>query len=544
LSIVTSPKPHAKLVHTHTIMMVPARIWLSYKQSHCSVQTKELNIVEDLVDAVQKQFSRSLRDFDLLDISLHTTEDAEALDSALTLVEIVAQFTSCAARETPLIVKVNPNVAPGTSLPVNGIPARICLSFKKHHISVQTKELNIVEDLMDAVQKRLLRSLRDFDTADISLHTTEDAEALTTDLKLAAIAAQLSPCGDLKTPLIVKVNPNTAPVTSLTVNGIPTTICLSFRKRLISVQTKELDIVQDLLDAAQKQFLRSLRDFDTADISLHTTEDAEALTTDLQLAAIAAQVSPCGDPKTPLIVKARLSSYDMELVSFWKFLPKAKLVTHSGLEHLQLKNSDVLGRQKLGSRFLVRPIYQELHQFFKTKAYNKIVVTETPTLTYMMTSRGVEVLDIKSDKFLRVLAKSNTVYIVDGNLQGYTTLGPSLSHLQNTITTTNFPKKGEATLPTVLMDAAFEWFGGVPRYVLEKASAGHKALGTVKTALAALLKELTLAIHKEKLDDIVRAHQNGTLENHSHRVIHTCSYPSGDLPDYHLAWASHQDFKA
>ncbi|KAH9448553.1 hypothetical protein Pst134EA_027863 [Puccinia striiformis f. sp. tritici] len=507
--------------------MVPARIWLSYKQSHCSVQTKELNIVEDLVDAVQKQFSCSLRDFDLLDISLHTTEDAEALDSALTLVEIVAQFTSCAARETPLIVKVNPNVAPGTSLPVNGIPARICLSFKKHHISVQTKELNIVEDLMDAVQKRLLRSLRDFDTADISLHTTEDAEALTTDLKLAAIAAQLSPCGDLKTPLIVKVNPNTAPVTSLTVNGIPTTICLSFRKRLISVQTKELDIVQDLLDAAQKQFSRSLRDFDTADISLHTTEDAEALTTDLQLAAITAQVSPCGDPKTPLIVKARLSSYDMELVSFWKFLPKAKLVTHSGLEHLQLKNSDVLGRQKLGSRFLVRPIYQELHQFFKTKAYNKIVVTGLHNAwTLLITS-----------------PEHNHYHQLSKEGGSKTLFMPPWSYKELKIgKAILYPK--EATLPTVLMDAAFEWFGGVPRYVLEKASAGHKALGTVKTALAALLKELTLAIHKEKLDDIVRAHQNGTLENHSHRVIHTCSYPSGDLPDYHLAWASHQDFKA
>ncbi|KNE97696.1 hypothetical protein PSTG_09100 [Puccinia striiformis f. sp. tritici PST-78] len=169
-----------------------------------------------------------------------------------------------------------------------------------------------------------------------------------------------------------------------------------------------------------------------------------------------------------------------------------------------------------------------------------------------MTSRGVEVLDIKSDEFLRVLAKSNTVYIVDEHNHYHqlskeggskTLFMPPWSYKELKIgKAILYPK--EATLPTVLMDAAFEWFGGVPRYVLEKASAGHKALGTVKTALAALLKELTLAIHKEKLDDIVRAHQNGTLENHSHRVIHTCSYPSGDLPDYHLAWASHQDFKA
>ncbi|POW11642.1 hypothetical protein PSTT_05165 [Puccinia striiformis] len=557
--------------------MVPTRIWLSYKQSPCSVQTKELDIVEDLVDAVQKRFSRSLRDFDLSDISLHTPEDAE----------------------TPLIVKVNPNVAPETFLPVNGIPTRICLSFKKCLLSVQTKELDIVEDLMDAVQKRFWCSLRDFNLTDISLHTTEDAEALDSASTLAEIAGRLSPCSDPKTPpLIVKVNPNAAPVTSLTVNGIPTTICLSSRKRLISVQTKELNIVQDLLDATQKQFPCPLRDFNTADISLHTTGDAEALTTDSKLAAIAAQLSPCGDPKTPLIVKAKSSIYDGELECFWKFLPEVELVTHSELEYLQLKEYYVLGQQKLGSRLLVRPIYQEFHQFFKTKAYDKIVVTgtpgvgktvfaafymwiaatkqktmvwkpaptpETPTLTYMMTLRGVEVLNTRSDKLVHVLAKSDTIHIVDGQPPGihntWTLLVTSPQHhhyhqlrKEGGSKTLFMPpwsynelKIGPAilysddeTLPTALMDGAFEWFGGVPRYVFKKASAKHKAFGTVDTALAALLKELTPAILKDKLDNIIIGHQNGTSENYLHHVIHICSHPSGDLTDYHLLWASRQ----
>jgi hypothetical protein len=53
-----------------------------------------------------------LRDVEPPSITLHTTEHAEALDSGLALVEIAAQLTPCAARETPLIVKGKPPFYP------------------------------------------------------------------------------------------------------------------------------------------------------------------------------------------------------------------------------------------------------------------------------------------------------------------------------------------------------------------------------------------------------------------------------------------------
>jgi hypothetical protein len=56
--------------------------------------------------------------------------------------------------------------------------------------------------------------LRDFATSDITLQVDEHAEALATDSALAEIAAQLSPCGVSKTPLIVKGEPHKASIPS------------------------------------------------------------------------------------------------------------------------------------------------------------------------------------------------------------------------------------------------------------------------------------------------------------------------------------------
>ncbi|EFP88982.2 uncharacterized protein PGTG_15185 [Puccinia graminis f. sp. tritici CRL 75-36-700-3] len=187
-------------------------------------------------------------------------------------------------------------------------PTRIWLSFKSKTTSVRTIGLELVDDLAGAVKNQYLHSLRDIDKADITLHTTEQAEALTLDSHLEEIGAQLSPCGSRDTPLIVKVISNVAPETPLTKNGIPKIIWLSFKGKLTSVQTKELELIDHLAKVARNEFPGSLCGICSSDITLHLTEQAEAMALDLRLEEIAAQLSPCGSMETPLIVRCEILS--------------------------------------------------------------------------------------------------------------------------------------------------------------------------------------------------------------------------------------------
>jgi hypothetical protein len=66
-------------------------------------------------------------------------------------------------------------------------------------------------------------------------------------------------------------------------------------------------IVDQLVNAARTK-IPYLRNFGTSDVTLHVNKHAEALATDLALAEIAAQLSPCGVSKTPLIVEGELLS--------------------------------------------------------------------------------------------------------------------------------------------------------------------------------------------------------------------------------------------
>jgi hypothetical protein len=89
---------------------------------------------------------------------------------------------------------------------------------------------------------------------------------------------------------------------------VPKRIWLSYNNQLTSVLTQELEFVDDLAEAARNKFSPYLRHFATSDITLHVDEHPKALATDSALAEIAAQLSPCGVSKTPLIVKGELRS--------------------------------------------------------------------------------------------------------------------------------------------------------------------------------------------------------------------------------------------
>ncbi|KAA1100509.1 hypothetical protein PGTUg99_015500 [Puccinia graminis f. sp. tritici] len=128
---------------------------------------------------------------------------------------------------------------------------------------------------------------------------------------------------------------------------------------------------------------------------------------------------------------------------------------------------------------------------------NKTVVWEPfhqegPTRSFLMTSGGIEPVDIQSPQLLKALSNSKTVYIVDGHapalhLNTWTLLitSPEREHYRHLLKRRDscllymspwsyeemqicksilYPD--EAILPTTLMDRLFEWYGGVPRYVL------------------------------------------------------------------------------
>ncbi|WAQ86016.1 hypothetical protein PtA15_6A646 [Puccinia triticina] len=458
------------------------------------------------------------------------------------------------------------------------VPTRIWLSFENRLVSVRNKELELVDDLVHAAKNEFSGDLQDIPTSDITLHLIEHAEALTSASNLAEYAGQISCCANPKTPLIVKVK-------------YPAIIWLSYKDKLVSVKTKGLVFVAQLVSAAKEEYSASLRHFDNSDITLHLTKHAEALTSSSNLAEYAGQISCCADPKTPLIVKTKL-----HVVRFWEALPKANLVANGEVEYLELKESYVLGRQHLGCRFIVRPVYKDLYQYFETnKCWDKLVINGTPGIgktvfsayvmwiaackqktvvwepavapgtpivTYLMTSSGVEVVDTNSPALADALANSDTVYIVDGhapkirNVWTLLVTSPQRDHyhlflkgrcsrmlymppwsykeFQNS---KRILYPDEKLLPTTLMDQAFQWYGGVSRYVFEKASIHFKSSGNEDKAFVEVTKDLLEAIKTYQLSDIV---QQAINENYSHLVIHICSHPSQDLSEFHLAWASRE----
>ncbi|PLW37705.1 hypothetical protein PCANC_17147 [Puccinia coronata f. sp. avenae] len=563
-------------LQAYTLRMVPQRIWLAFNGYLVSVRTNTLEIVQDLMLAAKNGFPISLRDVEPPSITLHTTEHAEALDSGLALAEIAAQLTPCAARETPLIVKVN------------GIPTIIWLSFKDDLVSVQTKGLMFVDGLACEVQKRFPGSLGDMDTPRITLHTTEHAEALGSGLALAEIAAQLTPCAARETPLIVKVN------------GLPTRIWLSFNGHLVGIRTNKLEFVEDLVYGAKNGFPISLRDVEPPSITLHTTEHAEALDSGLAIAKIAAQLTPCAARETPLIVKAKGNIEEENILRFWKNLPEATLVADGEMPYLELKESYVLGNPNLGHRFIVRPIYKELCARMDTKGSGQWVVTGTPGIgktifsayylwtaacknktvlwepfqtpgrpvrTYLMTSSGVELLADNSDKLANARANSETLYIVDGRApqqcQAWTLLvtSPQRTHYKDILKESSssllymppwsyeeleFCKAvlypDERVLPTTLMRRLFEWYGGVPRFVVARAKDQLEKLGgDEEAALEQLVDDLTQAIKQTSMREIIDSHRFRSRDGeYSHRVLHLCRVPKKSLNHFQLEWASSQ----
>ncbi|PLW11262.1 hypothetical protein PCASD_19830 [Puccinia coronata f. sp. avenae] len=158
---------------------------------------------------------------------------------------------------------------------------------------------------------------------------------------------------------------------------VPTRIWQSFKGDLTTIKTNQLEFVEELLTEVQNGYGFHVA---PSDITLHTTEHAEALITspDLPLAEIAAQLSRCAN------------------------LPEATLVGEGDKQYLKLKESYVLGNEELG-RYIVRPIYKELCGRLGRGDVRKWVVTD-----------GVELLAADSKELVKACANSETIYIVDG----------------------------------------------------------------------------------------------------------------------------------
>ncbi|KAA1100508.1 hypothetical protein PGTUg99_015459 [Puccinia graminis f. sp. tritici] len=92
------------------------------------------------------------------------------------------------------------------------------------------------------------------------------------------------------------------------------------------------------------------------------------------------------------------------------------------------------------------------------------------------------------------------------------------------------------------MDRLFDWYGGVPRYVLELASARLKALdGNEEAVLQEMVAKVKLALDQSSPFEFFQALQAASISgDHPHLVIHIQRHPSGNLDQFHLRWASHQ----
>ncbi|KAH9456898.1 hypothetical protein Pst134EA_020808 [Puccinia striiformis f. sp. tritici] len=86
----------------------------------------------------------------------------------------------------------------------------------------------------------------------------------------------------------------------------------------------------------------------------------------------------------------------------------------------------------------------------------------------------------------------------------------------------------------------YDWYGGVPRYVLARALdefAGNG--GNEDAAVGTVVAILKKAIGQGSLTSIIKAHEAEHLDGeYSHHVLHLCRHPSRSLSQSHLAWAS------
>ncbi|PLW41669.1 hypothetical protein PCANC_13173 [Puccinia coronata f. sp. avenae] len=392
----------------------------------------------------------------------------------------------------------------------------------------------------------------------------------------------------------------TAGLQAYTLRMVPQRIWLAFNGHLVGIRTKKLEIVQDLMLAAKNGFPISLRDVEPPSITLHTTEHAEALDSGSAIAKVAAQLTPCAARETPLIVKAKGNIEEENILRFWKNLPEATLVADGEMAYLELKESYVLGNPNLGHRFIVRPIYKELCARMDTEGSGQWVVTGTPGIgkaifsayylwtaacknktvlwepfqtpgrpvrTYLMTSSGVELLADNSDKLANARANSETLYIVDGRApqqcQAWTLLvtSPQRKHYKDILKESSssllymppwsyeeleFCKAvlypDERILPTTLMRRLFEWYGGVPRFVVARAKDQLKKLdGDEEAVLEKMVGDLTQAISGVPMRKIIELHLARSRDGeYSHHVLHLCRHPKKGLRQFQLAWASSQ----
>ncbi|POV94675.1 hypothetical protein PSTT_16723 [Puccinia striiformis] len=308
---------------------------------------------------------------------------------------------------------------------------------------------------------------------------------------------------------------------------VPPRIWLLFNNKLVSIATDKLVFMDDLAYGAKKRFSHSLRDFETSDITFHTTKHADALTSYSSLEDHAAQLSLCAVPETPLIVKAK-SNVEEALVRFWKDLPEATLVADG--EMWVVAGTPGVGKTVFSTYYLWIAACEN-----KTVVWEPSQSQEDVVSTYLMTSGSVERLAAGSPRVLNALSDPGTVYIVDGRVpilcKAWTLLVTSqqehYKHLikkagtmplymapwtYEELVNCKINLYGEAALPTKLMDQLYEWHGGVPRYVLELASSRFKALGDEDAVVDTLVEELTEAINKGRITDIVNAHAARTRD--------------------------------
>ncbi|KNE94666.1 hypothetical protein PSTG_12028 [Puccinia striiformis f. sp. tritici PST-78] len=290
------------------------------------------------------------------------------------------------------------------------------------------------------------------------------------------------------------------------------------------------------------------------------------------------------------------SAVEEEITHFWKGLPTANLVGEDEWQYLDLKGAYVLGNPELGHRILVRSVYKELRKHIdESFAKSKWVVTGTPGVgktffsayylwvaacegktvvwqpfqtqpggqpTYLLTSDGVERVAYGSPELVNALQKSETVYIVDGQppllCPARTLLVTSPQYLnykdilkQSRSDSLFMPPWSYEELqhckailyqklPTTLMDRLYDWYGGVPQYVLARASDEFTGNGgNEDAAVGTVVAILKKAIGKGSLTSIIKAQEAEHLDGeYSHHVLHLCRHPSRSLSQSHLAWAS------
>ncbi|KAI3655278.1 hypothetical protein MP638_002711, partial [Amoeboaphelidium occidentale] len=93
-------------------VVVPKYLWVKYGESRSvPVATEGCNFAALFIDAVKAKMPNTLGSFDANQITLHTSEDAAALEPDHEVVKLASGPAGLSAK-TPLIVKTIPAVAP------------------------------------------------------------------------------------------------------------------------------------------------------------------------------------------------------------------------------------------------------------------------------------------------------------------------------------------------------------------------------------------------------------------------------------------------